>query len=85
MTETQLLKSIIKEKGIKYRFIAEELGISRQSLSNKITNKIRNGKESEFTVSEVYKLCKILEITDPQEINDIFFAERVEQYSTVNK
>lgn len=71
MVNTQYLDDLIKSKGFKKDFIAEKLGISRQSLHNKITN------NREFTGLEIKKLCEILGITNWKEINAIFFAEYV--------
>lgn len=51
--------------------IAEELGLSRQSLYNKMKG------EREFKTSEVTKLCGILRLTD-EEKRLVFFTEEVD-------
>ena len=51
--------------------IAEELGLSRQSLDNKMKG------EREFKTSEVTKLCGILRLTD-EEKRLVFFTEEVD-------
>lgn len=76
MTNTVLLRKIIKDSGLKLQFIAKEMDISRYTLSMKINN------ESEFTTSEVEKLCEILHITSLEDKNAIFFAKEVEIDST---
>lgn len=72
MTDTVLLRKIIEKSGYKLQYIAEQIGISRQALSMKINN------DSEFTTSEVEKLCNVLKITSLKERYDIFFAKVVE-------
>lgn len=76
MTDTERLESLIKKSGYKYGYIAVNLGISYQALRNKLDNK------SEFLPTEIEKLCKLLNITELQDKNDIFFALFVEESST---
>lgn len=68
MTNTQLLKDIIDKSGLKYGFIAKELGLSRYGLKKKIEN------ESSFKAEEIQKLCIILHIDSYDEREKIFFA-----------
>lgn len=68
MINTKLLKSYFVKNGLKQEEIAKKIGISYQSLSDKINNK------SQFKVDEVSVLCKILDIKD--EKDDIFFAKK---------
>ena len=56
MVNEKLLRKTIKEKGIKYKYIAMKLGITYPGLINKVSNK------SEFTVSEAYRIADILGI-----------------------
>lgn len=72
MTDTKLLNEIISKSGLKKQFIAEQLGISRYSLMQKINNIV------EFKISEVDKLCVILKITSLREKDKIFFANEVD-------
>ena len=67
MTNTQELKSRIEKSGYKLGFLANEMGLSRAGLQNKIYNK------REFKTSEVKKLCEILSIGTTERDN-IFFA-----------
>lgn len=68
MTDTKELRRRIEEKGLKYRFIASQLGISRYALQMKIDN------DSEFRVSEVDALANILGLSILEK-DAIFFAK----------
>ena len=69
MTNTNLLKQAIEETGLKIGFIASTVGISRQSLWNKVNN------QSMFNQYEIDKLCEILNITSLKQKEAIFFAK----------
>ena len=69
MTNTNLLRQKIEESGLKLQFIADKLGISRQTLIAKI-----NGK-SEFNQTEIQILCDLLNIKLLKEKNLIFFYQ----------
>ena len=71
MTDTILLKKVIDESGISITFLAEKLGISRVGFYKKL-----NG-ETEYKASEIFKLQKILHLTDKAR-DKIFFAENSE-------
>lgn len=66
MTDTEALVKLIEDSGLKYKFIAEQLGISYFSLNKKINN------ITEFKTSEVSKLCQLLKIDSPKEKEKIF-------------
>ena len=72
MTNTEELRRIIKNSGLKLEYIAEQLGITRFSLSKKIEN------VTEFKTSEVQKMCDVLQISDPSMKEAIFFASEVD-------
>lgn len=76
MTNTILLKEVISKSGLKYKHIAQVLGLTPYGLMKKIAN------ESEFKTTEVALLCDILRISDLNEKERIFFAQRVENKST---
>ena len=78
MTDTVRLEDIIKSSGYKYVYIAQKLGISYQAFRNKLDNK------SEFLPTEIEALCKLLNITELKDKNDIFFALFVDENSTSN-
>ena len=77
MTDTQALRSLVNAKGLKYKYIACQMGLSAYGLMKKIENK------AEFKVSEVDKLSKLLELTAKQK-EKIFCAVEVELKSTNN-
>jgi transcriptional regulator with XRE-family HTH domain len=60
------LKAKFVENGLTQKRIADKLGISYQSLSDKVNNKV------EFKASEIETLCKILNI---QVKEPYFFSE----------
>ena len=68
MTDTKLLKELIDKSGLKIGFIADFVGISRQSLWNKINN------VSPFNQYEIDRLCEVLKITSLKQKESIFFA-----------
>lgn len=70
MTNTDLLKKIIHDKGYKLKFVADYLGLSPYGLNLKMTNK------REFKTSEVAALCELLEITSLEMKEEIFFATK---------
>lgn len=67
MTNKDLLDEYIKKSGMKFKFIAEKLGITVQSLNQKRNNL------SSFTAAEIYVLCDLLNITDDK--NKIFCSK----------
>ena len=70
MTNSAALREKIREKGLKYNYLAEQLGLSAYGLALKIDNK------SEFRTGEVVKLCRLLGITSMRERDKIFFAQK---------
>ena len=67
MTNSELLTSIINEKGIKLSFLKDALNISYPTLKRKINN------QSPFTAEEIDIICDKLNITSLKLKNDIFF------------
>lgn len=68
MTNTEELRKLIEKSGLKYQFIADELGISRFALNNKIENR------TQFKSGEIKTLCELLKITSLSTKELIFFA-----------
>lgn len=68
MTNTEMLEDLIRQKGIKKSFLAEKLGVTRQTFDSYLKNR------SEFRVSQVNTLCEVLGIEDPAIKEAIFFA-----------
>lgn len=65
MTDTKMLRELIKESGYTYKFLASQVGITRESLYLKIEGK------NEFTASQIKTLAELLKLTKTQ-VNDIF-------------
>lgn len=67
MTDTAKLRQRIKDAGYRLSFVAKVLGISQYTLQKKLDN------DSEFKISEVDALAKLLGLT-PAEKDALFFA-----------
>lgn len=72
--ESELLRKAIKERGMKITFLADKMGISRQSLHAKI-----NGDRL-FDQGELLSLKTCLSMSD-REFMSIFFEDRVDKLS----
>lgn len=48
MRKNKVLKMVIYEEGIKYKDIAEEMGINQKIFANKINHLVVNGYEAKF-------------------------------------
>ena len=70
MINTKKLNDRIDSCGIKKSHLADEMGISRQALWGKITNKAK------FTPDEQRYLVGKLDIRTMKEFRDIFFSKR---------
>lgn len=68
MTNTELLKAAIQKSGYKYKYIAEQLGLSTFGLQKKIEN------DTEFKASEIIALAKLLHLNDRM-MKAIFFCK----------
>ncbi len=71
MTNTEEIRKLIKNKGLKLSYIASQIGLSPRAFTLKLENKYS------FTVEEVAKLCEVLEIKSLKERDRLFFAQRV--------
>lgn len=69
MTNSDLLKQVIDESGLKIGFIASFVGISRQLLWKKVNNL------TPFNQYEIDKVCEVLKITSLRQKEAIFFAK----------
>lgn len=72
MTNTKMLEKIINASGLKKKYIAAYLGMHYFTLHNKINN------VTDFTSTEISKLCILLNITDLELKQKIFFADSVD-------
>lgn len=71
MTDTTLLKDVMRASGLKLGFIAEKLGMSRQSLYRCLKGK------TEFKQSQIAALCDILSLNN-EDMKRIFFKPKGE-------
>ena len=67
MTDTTMVRGCIRSRGMKLSHVARVLGISSGTLRYKLEN------ESEFKISEVEKLSKMLGMT-PEQRDRCFFG-----------
>ncbi|MCK8059729.1 MULTISPECIES: hypothetical protein [unclassified Fusibacter] len=67
MADSKKLREHILKSGLKYKYIAQKLGITSAGLKLKIDN------VNEFKINEVNMLCIILGIDDLNIKEDIFF------------
>ena len=72
MTDTERLRKIIGDSGLKLEYIAKQLDITRFSLQKKLEN------VTEFKASEIQKMCEVLNIMDSELKEQIFFAQKVD-------
>lgn len=68
LTNTALLKAAIQKSGLKYKYLAEQLGLSTYGLQKKVEN------ATEFKASEILALSKLLRFDDAT-LKAIFFAK----------
>lgn len=61
MTNTKLLRERIDASGLKFKYIADQLGITTRALLMKIEN------QTEFKPSEIKRLSELLGIETPEE------------------
>lgn len=69
MVNTELMEEVIAGSGLKKQYIAESMGLTPYGLQRKI-----NGL-SEFKASEIVAFCKIANISDKKQRDNIFFAK----------
>ena len=72
MTNTDALEIALIKSKVTKKELAKKLGISLQTLYNKMGNSV------EFKASEIFKTSKILNLSDSEK-EDIFFAQVVDQ------
>ena len=77
MTNTVLLEKKIRESGLKIGYIAQTVGITRQTLWMKV-----KGKRA-FNQYEIERLCSALGIRTMAERNEIFFAKEVDKNANI--
>ena len=70
MTDTEKLRELINQKGLKLGYLAKQLGLSAYGLALKINN------VHEFNSSEIVSLCDLLEISSLEEKEALFFKKK---------
>ncbi len=70
MTDRTKFMDVVKASGKKIYEVAAELGMSPQSLYNKL------GNATQFTQAEIAKFKKLFPDVSEKEFNQIFFAEK---------
>ncbi len=68
--EKQMLKDIMKEKGVSQRKMAENLGVNEKTLRSRIEG------ATEFTLEEITAVSEMLSL-DENQIGIIFFEGKV--------
>jgi predicted transcriptional regulator len=71
LTNTQLLREVIQESGLKYKFIAAKLNLSPYGLTKKVKG------VNQFKSDEISMICDILHL-NPDQKEAIFFGNEVE-------
>lgn len=69
MTNTVLFRETVAKSGMKYKHLAQSIGITPFGLQKKIDNR------SEFKASEIYKLSDVLNLSEFDR-NAIFFDQK---------
>ncbi len=67
MIDSKCLKRQIDKAGYTQNTLAKRIGVSKNTMSSKI-----NGK-SEFTIDNIERICKTLNISSKDELIKIFF------------
>lgn len=65
------VKDLLQDKGIKRSYLAKKLGISYNTLTNKLTGR------SEFSILQIVKIKEVLELDD-EFSNNLFFNPNFE-------
>lgn len=73
MTDTLKIKTLINDKGYKYKFVAKVLGITYNSFYRKVNNK------QYFTANEIQMICDLLHIDNLEEKENIFFNQECDK------
>ena len=79
MTDTIRLRELIDSRGLKLKWIAEQMDLTPYGLAKKISN------ENEFRASEIQKLCDLLGVSDANEKERLFFAQKGDLKSPKNE
>ena len=70
LTDSEALRALIENRGLKMKYVADYLGLSAYGLQLKVDNR------QEFKTSEVAALCELLEINSLMTKKKFFCKER---------
>ena len=76
MADLARISRVIDDNGYKKEFVAQRLGMSPTSLSNKLAGR------TPFTLKEANDFCDLFKITDVTEKTSLFFAPDVDRCGT---
>lgn len=69
MVNTEVLRQKVVDSGLKYKSIAQALGLSSYGLQLKIDG------SNDFKAGEISQICEMLNITSLEEKESIFFTK----------
>lgn len=72
MTNSKALRKLVKDRGLKYKYIAGQIGITPYCLARKINNKV------DFKAGEIKAFCRAVGGVAPDQQMLIFFGEGVD-------
>ena len=72
MTNSEALRELVKSRGLKYKYIADQIGITPYCLARKINNKV------DFKAGEIKAFCRAVGGVTPDQQIAIFFGENVD-------
>lgn len=76
MTNSKALRDLVRSRGLKFKYIASQMGITPYCLANKIDNK------SDFKAGEIIAFCSAVGGISAEQQMRIFFSDVVDFKST---
>ena len=76
MTDSKALRDLVRDRGLKFKYIAGQMGITPYCLANKIDNR------SEFKAGEIIAFCSAVGGINVDQQMRIFFSNAVDFKST---
>lgn len=72
MTNSKALRELVRSRGLKYKYIADQIGITPYCLARKIDNK------TDFKAGEITAFCRAVGGIAPEQQMLIFFGDDVD-------
>ena len=66
-TDMRLLRRLVGERGIKYNYLAQKMGCTKETITNKMKR-----DDHDWKISEIRVFIECLRLT-PEEVHRIFF------------